>query len=152
MPKITKSEYAPLKAFFVAFIERLPLPATLPPERHPVAVLEASEKTSMASARLGLGLALNDMLEMSWHFTPDEVAAVDCDFSERGIVTLSEMRRRYSRQFRGVLKRGEIRTEEEFYLVSGILASFTTDASDDERRRLDEMVGAYEKSAQDRNA
>ena len=135
----------------MSFIERLPLPATLPPERHPVAVLDATEKTSKASARLGLGLALNDLLEMSWHFTPDEVAAIDREFSARGIVTLSEMRRRYSRQFRGVLKRGKIRTEEEFYLVSGILASFTTDASDDERRKLDEMVGAYEESAKARD-
>jgi hypothetical protein len=144
MPKITQSEYAPLKAFFVAWEERFPPSLTLPPEHHPVAVLESFEKTSMSKARLGLGLALNDTLEDSWDFSPSAVAEIDRDFSARGIVTLSELRRRYSRQFRGVLKRGEIKNETEFYLVSGILASFTADASDEERQKLDAMVGAYE--------
>src|SRR4051794_23721923 len=105
MPKITESEYAPLKAFFVAWEERFPPPATLRPEAHPVAVLESFEKTSMSKARRGLGLALSDTLEMSWDFPPDEIAAIDREFSARGIITLTEMRRRYSRQFRGVLKR-----------------------------------------------
>jgi hypothetical protein len=146
MPKITESEYGPLKAFFVAWEERFPPSVTLPPEHHPVAVLESFEKTSMSKARLGLGLALNDTLEMSWDFAPNQVADIDREFSARGIITLSEMRRRYSRQFRGVLRRGKIRTQEEFYLISGILASFSADASEEERRQLDSMVAAYEKS------
>jgi hypothetical protein len=146
MPKITENEYGPLKAFFVAWERRFPPSATLPPEHHPVAVLESFEKASMSKARQGLGLALNDTLEMSWDIPPEEVAAIDRDFSARGVITLSEMRRRYSRQFRGVLKRGRIRTEEEYYLVAGILASFTAGASEDERRQLDAMVGTYERS------
>ena len=147
MPKIAENEYGTLKAFFVAWEERFPPPATLRPEHHPVAVLESFEKTSMAKARRGLGMALNDTLEMSWDFPPDEVAAIDREFIARGIISLSEMRRRYSRRFRSVLKRGKIRTEEEFYLVKGILDSFTADASEDERRQLGLMTAAYEKSA-----
>ena len=142
MPKITEIEYGPLKAFWVAWEERFPPPATLRPEHHP----ESFEKTSMSKARRGLGLALNDALEMSWDFPPDEIAAIDSEFSARGIITLTEMRRRYSRQFRGVLKRGKIRTEGKFYLVKGILDSFTAGASEDERRKLGSMVAAYEKS------
>jgi hypothetical protein len=146
MPKITESEYPPLKAFFVAWQERFPPSATLRPEHHPVAVLESFEKTSMAKARRGLGMALNDTLEMSWDFPPDEIAAIDREFAARGIISLSEMRRRYSRQFHGVLKRGKIRTDEEFYLVKGILDSFAADASEDERRQLGLMTAAYENS------
>jgi hypothetical protein len=116
----------------VAWEERFPPPATLRPEHHPVAVLESFEKTSMSKARRGLGLALSDTLEMSWDFPPDEIAAIDREFSARGIITLTEMRRRYSRQFRGVLKRGKIRTEGEFYLVKGILDSFTAGADEEE--------------------
>ena len=37
MPKITENEDAPLKAFWVAWEERFPPPATLRPESHPVA-------------------------------------------------------------------------------------------------------------------
>lgn len=98
----------------------------------------------MSQARLGLGMAINDTLEMSWDLKPAEVAAMDRDLSGRGIVTLSELRRRYSRQFKGILKRGKIRDETEYYLVAGILASFIADATDEERMKLDEMVGAYE--------
>lgn len=152
MPKITPAEYGPLKAFFIAWEDRFPPSFTLPPEHHPVAVLESFEKKSMSKARLGLGLALGDILEDSWHFSPEQVAEVDRDFAARGVVALSELRRRYSRQFRGVLRRDRIRTEEEYYLVAGILASFTADATDDERRRLDQMVAAYERDAAKKNA
>ncbi len=107
MPKITQSEYGPLKAFFVAWEERFPPSGTLPPEHHPVAVLESFERKGMSGARLGLGLAIGDTLEMSWDFPPGDIAAIDRDFAARGIVTLSELRRRYSRQFRGILKRGK---------------------------------------------
>jgi hypothetical protein len=146
MSKIIETEYGQLKAFLVAFMERFLPSVTVPPEHHPVARLELLEKTSMSKAERALGIALNDMLEGTWRFSPDEVAAIDGDFSARGIITLSEMRRRYSRQFRIVLKRGRIRTRKEFYLVSGILASFTADANEDERRQLGEMVAAYEES------
>lgn len=144
MPKVTPSEYGPLKAFFVAWEERFPPFDALPPEHHPVAVLESFEKKSMSRARIGLGLAISDTLEMSWDFSPSDVAAIDRDFAARGIVTLSELRRRYSRQFRGILKRGKIRNEAEYYLIAGVLASFITDASDEERAKLDSMIAAFE--------
>ncbi len=144
MPKISAAEYEPLKAFFVAWQKRFPCPIDLPAEHHPLAVLESMEQKSMSQARLGLGLAINDTLEDSWDLSPAEVTAIDDDLAGRGIVTLSELRRRYSRQFKGILKRGKIRDETEYYLVAGILASFTADATDEERTRLSEMVGAYE--------
>src|SRR5688572_29166755 len=106
MPKVSESEYPSLRAFFEAWGERFPPKASLPREHHPLAVLESFEKTSMSKARIGLGLALNDILEMSWSFVPEDVAEIDRNFSVRGVITLSEMRHRYSRQFRGVLKRG----------------------------------------------
>ena len=152
MPKITPGEYGPLKAFFVAWEDRFPPPDTLAAEHHPVAVLESFERKSMSRARLGLGLAIGDILEESWHIPPDEAAKIDRDFMARGIVTLSELRRRYSRQFRGILRRGRIRREEEYYLVAGVLASFTADASDDERQRLDGMIVAYENDASKKTA
>jgi hypothetical protein len=144
MPKITEADYQPLKAFFAAWWERFPCPIPLSPENHPLAVMELIEKKSMSKARLGLGMAINDTLEMSWDLRPAEVTALDRDFSERGIITLSELRRRYSRHFRGVLKRGKIRDETEYYLVAGIIASFTADVTEDELTKLSAMVGAYE--------
>lgn len=144
MPKIQAAEYELLKAFFAAWGERFPCSVDLPAEQHPLAVLKSMEQKSMSQARLGLGLAINDSLEGSWDLSPAEVTAIDLDFAACGIVTLSELRSRCSRQFKAILKRGKIRDETEYYLVAGILASFTADATDEERMKLDEMVGAYE--------
>ena len=144
MPKISAAEYEPLKAFFADWQERFPCPADLPAEHHPLAVLESMEQKSMSQARLGLGLAINDTLEDSWDLSPAEVTAIDQNLAGRGIVTLSELRRRYSRQFKSILKRGKIRDETEYHLVAGILASFSADATDDERMTLNEMVEPYE--------
>ncbi|MBB5353889.1 hypothetical protein HNR46_004153 [Haloferula luteola] len=144
MPKITAEEFPALKAFFVAWWERFPVEIEMPAEHRPVAVLERFEKESMSKARSGLGMAISDTLEMSWDMPREEIEAVDTDFVARGILPLSELRRRYSRQYRAILKRGRIRDEEDYYLVTGILASFTGDATDEERRQLEGLVAKFE--------
>jgi hypothetical protein len=144
MPKITPDEYGPLKAFWLAWEARFPITIDLPPEHHPVAVLERMEKASMAKARSGLGMAISDTLEMSWDMPTAEVQAIDAEFKTKGILPLSELRRRYSRQFKVLLKRGRIPNDEEYYLVAGILASFTGDAAEEERERLEGLVADFE--------
>jgi hypothetical protein len=110
-----------------------------------VAVLEQIEKVSLAKARTGLGMAINDTLEMSWDLSTAEVQAIDAEFRTKGILPLSELRRRYSRQFKAILKRSRIRNEEEYYLIAGILASFTGDATEEERERLEALVSDFER-------
>lgn len=144
MPKIFQPEYQDLKAFFVAWNEEFPPSPSLRPEHHPVAVLNLMESQSESRARAGLGMAINDILEESWSFSPSRVAAIDARFRNKGILELSQLRRRYSRQFRGILKRGKIANEMEYYLVQGILASFTADAAEDERRLLEDYSAGYE--------
>jgi hypothetical protein len=144
MPKISEPEYPELKAFFIAWEQEFPPRVSLPPEASPVAVLNAMEQQSRSRARLGLGMAINDILEQSWGFPPNKVAEVDAKFGSKGVLQLSELRRRYSRRFRGILKRGAIRNETEYYLVQGILASFTAGASEDERRLLGDFSATYE--------
>ena len=149
MPKITPAEYQSLKAFWVAWEARFPITTDLPPEHHPLAVLERFEKESMAKARSGLGMAISDTLEMSWDMPAEEIQAIDAEFKARGILPLSELRRRYSRQFKAIIKRGKIRNEEEYYLIAGILASFTGDAIDEERQQLEMLVSNFEGLAEE---
>src|SRR5262245_37645810 len=147
MPKVSEQEYDELRAFFVAWFEDFPPAASLPAWGHPVAMLKVTEASSRSRARLGLGMAIKDILEESWSFPPTKVADLDAKFSARNILPLSELRRRYSRQFRGILKRGKIRTETEYYLVQGILASFTAEATETERELLTKLSVAYEQRA-----
>ena len=143
MPKIAEPEYAELKKFFIAWKDEFPPHSSLPPEHHPVAVLNAMELQSRSRARVGLGMAINDILEESWKFSQGRVAQIDASFRDKGILQLSELRRRYSRQFRAILKRGNIKNDTEYYLVQGILASFTADANDNERKLLEDISTAY---------
>jgi hypothetical protein len=152
MPKISEPEYADLKAFFITWKQEFPPTSSLPAEHHPVAVLNAMEQQSRAQARLGLGMAINDILEESWGFSPARVAEIDAKFRTKNILQRSELRQRYSRQFRGILKRGRIRNDTEYYLVQGILASFTTGASENERRLLEDFSASYGARTSDNSA
>lgn len=145
MPSISADEYPALKAFWAAWFERFPLPPELcrAPEDHPLAVLASMEKKSPALARKGLGMAINDTLEMSWDLRAEQVRAIDTDFAARGLPTLSELRRRYSRQFRSILKRGKIRDDGEYEMIVGILASGSGDASAGEREALEALLASF---------
>lgn len=86
----------------------------------PVAVLEQLEQTSPAKAGQGLRMAINDCLEMSSGWSAERVRALDKEMMQAGVVTLSEMRGRYSRAYSRVLSRGKINSEIEYYLIKGV--------------------------------
>lgn len=142
MAKITQAEYEPMKAFLAAWFARFPLWDGLEPEHHPLAVLERMEKQSMSRARLGLGMAIGDTLEGAWDLAYGDVEAIDRDFSAQGIISLSELRRKYSRKVRTILKRGVIRNEQEYYLIRGILELMAPDEA--EFTLLGKLIGDFE--------
>ena len=74
-------------------------------------------------------MAVGDCIEMSSHWNSTRVSEADMALRANGIVTLSEIRRRYSRRFKAILKRGKIRNEHEYYLVKAVSSDATTEAS-----------------------
>src|ERR1700710_1606925 len=90
-------EYATMKAFLAFYADRYFDLGTLPPEKRPIACLEILEKMGAGTARRGLRMAINDCVERSATLDRLEVEKLDSEFRERDIVTLSELRRRYSR-------------------------------------------------------
>ncbi len=91
----------------------------------------------------GLRQAINDCVEASWHFDPAKVATLDAELINRGIITLSEIRRRYSRGYTEVLKRGRIRNDTEFYLLQHVIND-PTEKSPEERELLAKLLSDYE--------
>ena len=69
----------------------------------------------MKMAFNGLRQAINDCVEMSLHFDHAEVEKLDSQLRSRGIVTLSELRRRYSKSYAKIMKRGQIKSDTEYY-------------------------------------
>ena len=143
MEEETELEYAKLKDFLSFYAERYLKVESLPPEKRPIAGLEALEKRSMKTALNGLRQAINDCIAMSFHFDSTEVQKLDAELRLRGIITLSELRRRYSKSYAKILKRGLIKDETEYYLIRNILDDPTVKAPN-ERELLEKMISDYE--------
>ncbi|OKO74252.1 hypothetical protein [Bradyrhizobium sp. NAS96.2] len=143
MPNFNRSEYGLLKDFF-SFYVHMRMEAS-PPEEPQRALnnLEALENKSPRMALQGLRQAINDCVEESWHFDPAKVAALDAELINRGIITLSELRRRYSRGYTKVLKRGRIKNDTEFYLLQNVIND-PSEKTSEERELLAKLLSDYE--------
>ncbi|BET65439.1 hypothetical protein ASA1KI_03800 [Opitutales bacterium ASA1] len=150
MAKLSDSEYVALKSFLRAWLDRLPFQELLTPDVHPAAILDKMESGSPARARDGLSMAINDVMESAVDLTADEIAAIDFEFRSRGILTLSEVRLRYGRHYRAVMKRGRIKDEGEYYLIAGVLASAIDGMTEEDAGRLDRMLTEFTESQRSR--
>jgi hypothetical protein len=143
MQKAADSEYAAMKAFLSFYTDRYSNLENLPPEKRPIACLEILEKMGMKTAMTGLRQAINDCVEASFHFDHKEVEKLDSELRARGIVTLSELRRRYSKGYAKIRKRGQIKNETEYYLIRNVLGD-PTEKSPEECQLLEKMINEYE--------
>jgi hypothetical protein len=105
------------------------------------------EKYGRSKALDGLKQAVNDTVEDLSGKPIEYVQRLDEELRGRGIVTVSEVRRRYSSSFKRILKRGKIKTETEYYLIAGVLSDLSSIACDEERLVLDQLVAQYEQNA-----
>jgi hypothetical protein len=138
-------DYARMKGFLSFYAEKYLNLEGLPPDKRPIASLEALEKQSMKKALSGLRQAIHDCVEMSFHFDHSEVEKLDSQLRSRGIVTLSELRRRYSKGYAKIKKNGRVKNETEYYLVRNVLDDPTPKTAE-ERELLEKLIMDYERS------
>jgi hypothetical protein len=96
----------------------------------------------------GLKQAVNDTVEELIDHPPDYIEKLDASLRDAGLITFSEVRRRYASSYKRILKRGSIKNDTEYYLIAGVLADFTTSADNDERATLGRFVSEYKGSAE----
>jgi len=68
---------------------------------------------------------------------------IDFELSKNKVMTLSEVRRKFSKQYQSILKRKKIKNDTEYYLVRGILADGAA-GFQEERRLLATMLAEFE--------
>lgn len=142
--KIAAADYPALKAFFVWIMENvIPISPGLPPEHHPVTVLNGFEDQSMAKARHGLGLALGDVVEDLSDLDPAKACAIDAALRSAGIITLSEVRARFWTRIRRIFERGAVRGDADYYALRNAVESLP----DAEQSRGWNLLDAYEQKA-----
>jgi hypothetical protein len=137
-----RHESEELKAFLAFFADRFLNAGSLPPQERPIAVLEGLESKKPGLARIGLRQAIIDCVEMSLRLKAEDVKKLDDELRARGIVTLSELRRRYSKRYAAIVKRGRIKTDSEWHLIRAALNDPSADVAD-EREVLEGLIADY---------
>jgi uncharacterized protein with GYD domain len=136
-------EYEELKQFFSFYSDRYLNIEGLAPESRPAACLETLEKMGMKMASNGLRQAINDCVVMSYELDHKEVAKLDDQLRSRGIITLSELRRRYSKNYAKIMKQRQITNDTEYYLLRNVLDDPTAKTAE-ERELLENLIANYE--------
>jgi hypothetical protein len=142
MATVLDGEYEELKKFFLFYSSRYLAIDKLAPELRPMAGLEVLEKRSRRMAREGLRQAINDIIERSRHLDPTVVRTIDVELAAQSLITLSELRRRFSREYARILRRKRIRNETEYYLIRGVVEALVSE--NPERALLYTMIKDFE--------
>ena len=96
-------------------------PALLVPQTDPVAALDQVAAKSPGAARSGLAIAIGDVLEFMNDWPPNQVAKCDSELSQDGLPTLTEVRARFSKVVQRVVRRGQIKNDDEFYALRAVV-------------------------------
>ena len=115
--RIDPSEYARLRSWLSHMVPKVFPSDLLTPETHPIAVLDRLALKAPAKARSGLGMAIGDVVEFASDWPVSEVTACDRELSQLGLPTLSQVRARFSKLAQRVVRRGQIKSDDEFYAL-----------------------------------
>ena len=132
-------------SFYIEVIKKPGLPAHAQDRRSlREEVDRIAREYGRSKALEGARQAMNDVVEDLQGLNAEGVELLDGALRDAGLQTFSEVQRRYSSQYRKVVRRGKIKGETEYYLINGMLVDQTSSLSDEEREVLQSMVSAYE--------
>lgn len=151
---LSDSDYESLKRFFIHYMDWF-IPEhqkSKNPAHDPRTFLSDMENKSMPNAKKGLQMAINDVVEMTSDWSPEQVAAANAKFAAHETLTLSEIRQRYSKKYLQVLNRGAIRSADEYYLLKGIVDGGGIEAGATEGQKIEAMLAAFEETVMRKSA
>lgn len=138
-------DYNEMKEFLRFFSERFLDQRTSFAQERPIAVLERQEQESASRASSGLRMAVNNCLEISSPWPLSQVVALDKEMHAKGLLSLSHVRSHVWGRYAAMLKRGQVRNNDEWVVARGILAdaSLARSLPEAQRRTLQDMVRSY---------
>ncbi len=113
--------------------------------RHPSHYLRpVPGKVSKSMLLAGLRQAVNDTIEATQDFSPEQVGTFDAACRKKLVLTLSEVRSRYWRKYKKIIDRRRIYNDSDYYLAVGVLNDMAATINPFERELLQSLVSAYE--------
>lgn len=118
----------------------------LPNEKTHLSQFLLSHRNILTKSQLQQGLrqAANDTIRQCSNFSQKQIDTLDNACKENGVPTFSEIRRRFSKRYRTILRKKKIADETDYYLVADLINNLSSPITDEERTLLAEIATAYE--------
>ncbi|MFZ1519367.1 MAG: hypothetical protein WAU11_11360 [Ignavibacteriaceae bacterium] len=149
--KITEENYETYKRVF-AIIWRNTLKSINPDFANvsspifPTEILEQWEKKDKKLALKGLKATLSDSLTNINHHRKDILEDIDKDLKEQNLPSLKILLAIIRDHVPKAIKRGKIKSQNEYYIFKELLDDTVSDLTEEERSQLSELMTAYETS------
>jgi hypothetical protein len=115
--RIAPSEYDRLRSWFCYMVPKVFPSNLLTSDTDPVALLDGMAAKAPAKARSGLGMAIGDVIDFTSMWSADDVTTCNRELSQMNLPTLSKMQARFSKLVQRAVRRGHIKSDEEFYAL-----------------------------------
>lgn len=148
MSQANEAEFNEL-ASYVGFFATHVWKVAIEEPSHPSHFL-SSGKFTRSQLLTGLRQAANDTIEALSSISPQQIVVLDRACRDSGVLTFTEVRRRFSRQYKSILKRQRIARDSDYYLITAIVNDMESPLSDNERRGLEALIAAYEATVKPR--
>ena len=106
---------------------------------------------SKTIAKRGLKTGLQDLISQIKEFPKDLKIAIDADLLQNNLPTLKELQGVSVKIIERVLKRQQIRTLEEFYVIKEEVIDLNSNLTTENRMLLDKCLTEFEFSKRDKN-
>ncbi|MBK6755322.1 MAG: hypothetical protein IPH53_16145 [Flavobacteriales bacterium] len=118
--------------------------AAKPPEAHPTNVLERWEREKPGIVKRALKEGLRDAVSMLEDCPPEVIKKIDQRLSAADLPSVSHLRSVVRDTLGKVLKRGQVKNLDEFYVVKEILDNVDSDLPALDRERLSKAMFEFE--------
>ena len=145
-----------LKAFIAFYYANYVDLSRVPADLHPSSLLEREEVKAPGEIKApgetidGVRTMVNRIIEGSFNWTAYKIAEVEAALTENGIISLSELQKRFSKEYKAIIKRGEISDLTEYYMAKDLVSNTGSVASRREKERLEDMIAVFEQAELDR--
>ena len=152
--QINDANYLYYKSIFEiieSHLRKLYPPQVSNDESNPIKVLETWELKSKTIAKRGLKSGLQDLISQIKEFPKDLKIAIDADLLQNNLPSLKDLQGVSVKIIERVLKRQQIRTLEEFYVVKEEVIDLNSNLTIGNRMFLDKCLTEFEFSKRHKN-